>query len=340
MKKKELAVPHGEWSFSVIMMDLLVCFVGAFLVSFAFFYFSNYNDFAPGGVAGIATMVGDLLAKYGIGEVTLNMGLIMFGVNLPLLVMLTIWCERKSGIMLLIYILMQTGILALLENLHTKHGLPYYAAFPDDPLYVEGNNLAFAVIGVGIVSGVGYAIMLRRFAASGGTYAISALIKHFHPEMNVAWLAFAMDAAVVVLAFFFYTSGVNSLIGTLANIFLANLVVDYVLQGIRSGYRFEIITDKADELSQELMLRLHRGLTLVRAEGMFTHKEKQMLVCIVRKRQIGECLKILRKYDATFSYSCKVTEVYGRFDMHPPSIEEIRQQEAEAQAAEQNQEEA
>jgi uncharacterized membrane-anchored protein YitT (DUF2179 family) len=317
MKKKELAVPRGEWSFRVIMMDLLVCFVGAFLVSFAFFYFSNYNEFAPGGVAGIATMVGSLLAKYGIGEVTLNMGLIMFGVNLPLLVMLTIWCEKKSGVMLLVYILMQTGILAGLEYLHVHYGLPYYAAFPSDPLYVEGNNLAFAVIGVGIVSGVGYAVMLRRFAASGGTYAISALIKHFHPEMNVAWLAFAMDAAVVALAFFFYGSGVNALIGTLTNIFLANLVVDYVLQGVRSGYKFEIITNNAEELSQELMTRLNRGLTLIHAEGMYTHSEKQLLVCIVRKRQIGECLKILKKYNATFSYSCKVTEVYGRFDVHP-----------------------
>lgn len=323
MKNKGMAMQKGEWSFSVIMVDLLVCFVGAFLVSFAFFYFSNYNQFAPGGVAGVATMVGSVLANYGIGEVTLNMGLIMFAINLPLLIMLTIWCDRKSGVMLLVYIVMQTLILSALEYLHTRHGFPYYAAFPSDPLFVEGNNMAYAVIGLGMVSGVGYAVMLRRFGASGGTYAISALIKHFHPEMNVAWLSFAMDAAVVVLAFFFYGSGVNALIGTLTNIFLANLVVDYVLQGVRSGYKFEIITDNAAELSQELMARLHRGLTLIHAEGMYTHNEKQILVCIVRKRQIGECLKILKKYNATFSYSCKVTEVYGRFDMHPTAVQTI-----------------
>ena len=323
MKNKGMAMQKGEWSFSVIMVDLLVCFVSAFLVSFAFFYFSNYNQFAPGGVAGVATMVGSVLANYGIGEVTLNMGLIMFAINLPLLIMLTIWCDRKSGVMLLVYIVMQTLMLSALEYLHTQHGFPYYAAFPSDPLFVEGNNMAYAVIGLGMVSGVGYAVMLRRFGASGGTYAISALIKHFHPELNVAWLSFAMDAAVVVLAFFFYGSGVNSLIGTLTNIFLANLVVDYVLQGVRSGYKFEIITDNAAELSQELMTRLHRGLTLIHAEGMYTHNEKQILVCIVRKRQIGECLKILKKYNATFSYSCKVTEVYGRFDMHPATVESL-----------------
>ena len=44
MKNKGMAMQKGEWSFSVIMVDLLVCFVSAFLVSFAFFYFSIHPN--------------------------------------------------------------------------------------------------------------------------------------------------------------------------------------------------------------------------------------------------------------------------------------------------------
>jgi uncharacterized membrane-anchored protein YitT (DUF2179 family) len=100
----------------------------------------------------------------------------------------------------------------------------------------------------------------------------------------------------------------------LLNIFISDLVVDFMLRGLRSGYKFEIITDRADELSGEIMSKLGRGVTSLHAEGMYTHKGHTLLICIVRKRQVGEFLKILKNYSATFSYSCKVNEVYGRFE--------------------------
>lgn len=103
-----------------------------------------------------------------------------------------------------------------------------------------------------------------------------------------------MDASVVVLAFFVYQSGANSVISTLANIFISDLVVDFMLQGLKSGYKFEIITDKADDLSAELMAKLGRGVTTLHAEGMYTHTDKALLICIVRKRQVGAFLKILK----------------------------------------------
>ena len=97
------------------------------------------------------------------------------------------------------------------------------------------------------------------------------------------------------------------------NIFISNLVVDYMLQGLRSGYKFEIITDSPEELSAEIMTRLGRGVTALHAQGMYTHNDKTLVVCLIRKRQIGELLKILKTQNASFSYSCKVNEVYGKF---------------------------
>ena len=90
-----------------------------------------------------------------------------------------------------------------------------------------------------------------------------------------------------------------------------------MLQGIRNGYKFEIITERADEIAAELMQKLNRGVTLLHAEGMYTHSDKVLLICIVRKREVGDVLKMLKKYNATFSYSGKANEVYGNFDSHP-----------------------
>lgn len=298
------------------LTDIFVCFVSAVLVSASLYYFSNYNRFAPGGVTGFASIIGSWIAEDGLGDVTTNMSILMFAFNLPIFVLVAIFTSRKTGIMLIVYLVFQATLLMFFKHLHTSFGLPYYAAFSGDPLYQEGNNVVFAAIGVGVISGLGFSIMLRRFGASGGTYAISALIKHFKPEKNIAWLAFVLDSSVVVLAFFVYGASVNSVISTLTNIFISNIVVDNMLQGLRNGYKFEIITDRPEELAKELMEKLHRGATLLHAEGMYTHTNKSVLICIIRKRQMGEFLKILKHHGATFSYSCKVNEVYGKFKMH------------------------
>lgn len=309
--------PQKANGIKTIVIDVLVCLLSAIIVSGSLYYFSNYNRFAPGGVTGFASILGSKIAEHGLGDVTLNMSILMFIFNLPIFLLVAIFCNRKTGIMLIIYLVFQAGILLLLKYFHTAFDLPYYAALTADPLYQDGNNVVFAAIGVGVISGLGYSLMLRHFGASGGTYAISALIKHFKPETNIAWLAFVMDSSVVVLAFFLYDSNVNSVISTLSNIFISNLVVDYMLQGLRNGYKFEVITDNPDDIAAEILTKFRRGVTLLHAEGGYTHKEKQILICIVRKREVGEFIKLLKKHQATFSYSCKVNEVFGKFDSSP-----------------------
>lgn len=302
-----------DTSFKTILTDIATCLIAAILVSGSLYYFSNYNQFAPGGITGFASIIGSLIAGAGVGDVTLNMSILMFAFNLPIFCLVAVYTNRKTGVMLIVYLFFQSGLLMLFKYLQGKLDWSYYAALASDPLYKDGNNVVFAAIGVGVISGLGFSLMLRRFGASGGTYAISALIKHFRPEKSIAWLAFALDSSVVVLALFVYGSGINSVISTLLNIFISDLVVDYMLQGLRSGYKFEVITDRAEEISAELMTRLRRGVTLLRAEGMYTHTDKSLLICIVKKREVGEFFKLLKKYNATFSYSCKVNEVYGNF---------------------------
>ena len=106
---------------------------------------------------------------------------------------------------------------------------------------------------------------------------------------------------------------ITPVICTLINLFIANVVVDYFLSGIKNGYKFEIITDKPDELAKELMNDLHHGVTEIRVEGMYTHTNKYMIVCIIRKKQIGQMMKIIKKHKGTFASFTKVNEVFGRF---------------------------
>jgi uncharacterized membrane-anchored protein YitT (DUF2179 family) len=122
-----------------------------------------------------------------------------------------------------------------------------------------------------------------------------------------------MDASVVAIAFFVYGMKVTPVICTLLNLFIANVIVDHGLSGIKNGYKFEIITDKPDELAEELMTTLRHGVTEIKVHGMYSDSDKYMLVCIINKRQIGDMMRIIKKFPGTFASFEKVNEVFGNF---------------------------
>ena len=97
------------------------------------------------------------------------------------------------------------------------------------------------------------------------------------------------------------------------NIYEANIIEDNGLSGIKNGYKFEIITDKPEELSHELLTKLKHGVTEVRVHGMYSDTDKHLLICIINKRQIGDMLRILKNYPGTFTSFEKVNEVFGNF---------------------------
>ena len=82
---------------------------------------------------------------------------------------------------------------------------------------------------------------------------------------------------------------------------------------MKSGYKFQIVTDDPEGLAERLMKELGRGVTDIKAVGMYTHKEKNMLICIIRRRQLGEMMKILKSYPNVFASFEKVSVVFGRF---------------------------
>ena len=282
-----------------ILTDVLYAIVAGIIVGTAYHFFQNSNGFAPGGVGGLATITYHLFSD------RVSWSILMIAFNLPIFVSVSAVVNKKLGLILSIYMLVQSFMPYVYNWLGAA---PYSLANNQDDF-----NIIFACIATGVVSGFGFSIMLKRFGASGGTYGISALIKKARPEMNIAYVSFIMDASVVLIAFFVYGMKLTPAMCTLLNLFIANIIVDRGLNGIKDGYKFEIITNAPNELSADLMTRLKHGVTEITVHGMYSDTDKYMLVCIVNKRQIGEMMRILKAYPDTFASFSKVNEVFGNF---------------------------
>lgn len=280
-------------------IDLLYAVMAGIIVGTAYFFFQNSNGFAPGGVGGLATITHYLLKD------SISWSILMVAFNLPIFILVSALIDRKLGLMLSVYMVVQSFIPQLYELLGAN---PYcYANNRAD------FNIVFACIATGVISGFGFSLMLKRFGASGGTYGISALIKRAKPELNIAYVSFIMDTSVVCIAFFVYGMKITPVICTLLNLFIANMIVDHGLSGIKNGYKFEIITSHPNELADDLMTTLRHGVTSIKVHGMYSDTDRYMLVCIINKRQIGEMMKIIKSYPDTFASFEKVNEVFGNF---------------------------
>ena len=279
--------------------DVFIAVASGLIVGTAYYFFQNSNGFAPGGVGGLATITYKLLGY------KVSWAILMIAFNVPIFILVSIFVNKKLGLILILYMVVQSLSTELFKILGAK---PYSAANNG-----EDFEIVFACIATGVISGLGFSLMLRRFGASGGTYAISSLIKRFKPATNIAYVSFLMDSSVVGIAFFVYGMKITPVLCTLINLFIADVVVDYFLGGIKSGYKFEIITDKPEELSAELIEKLKHGVTEIRVTGMYSHTDKYMIICIIRKKQVGEMMKIIQSYPGSFASFEKVSEVFGRF---------------------------
>ena len=281
------------------LFDIFMAIAAGVVVGTAYFFFQNSNGFAPGGVGGLATITHHLIGG------AVDWGILMIAFNLPIFILVSILIDRKLGFMLSLYMVVQSS-------------MPRLYGFIGFQAYCEANNgddfnIILASVATGVISGFGFSLMLRRFGASGGTYGISALLRRAKPDLNIAYVSFIMDASVVGIAFFVYGMKVTPVMCTLLNLFIANVIVDNGLSGIKNGYKFEIVTTEPDAISEEIMTRLKHGVTEIKAHGMYSNSDKFMVVCIVNKREIGNMMRIIKKYPGTFANFTKVNEVFGNF---------------------------
>ncbi len=156
------------------------------------------------------------------------------------------------------------------------------------PALTEDRLLA-AIFG-GICMGVGLGLFFSKGYTTGGTDLISCLLKRRFPNFSNSTFIFIVDMAVVI-ASSIVLKDFNDIFYSLIAILAASATIDVVISGINRATLALIITDKAEEVSQMILNDLNRGTTLLTGKGGFTHKDKQVVMCVVKKSQIYD-LKI------------------------------------------------
>lgn len=254
------------------------------------------NAFAPAGINGIATMV-QYLFDFSVGYMSLL-------INIPLSLLAFFYVDKKFALRSGVFTIMFSFALLLLKRADLS-ALVYHTA--------NGTSTILAPVAAGTVNGAIYGAAVKLGGSTGGTDIIAACIRVKMPYFSFARVTFVLNAIVAGASFFVYDFNFEPVIMCIIFNFIASNICDYIVKGGLGALKFEVITSHAEEMSEELMKKLHHGVTVINAEGMYTHSGKQVIICVINKHQIVDFQSIVRSYPDTFAYVSSVSETVGNF---------------------------
>ena len=183
------------------------------------------------------------------------------------------------------------------------------------------DNLLLNILFAGLGMGLGLGIVIRGGASTGGMDIPPLLLnKYFRAPISAAMYTF--DFCILLLQALFRPFA-NILYGILL-VIIYTVVLDKMLLLGNSRLELKIISEKYREISDTVLSRIDRGVTLLKSESGYLHNESQLVLSIISKRELIKVERLVRAIDPeSFMVVSRVSEVSGRgFSLkklyHPP----------------------
>lgn len=258
--------------------------IGLFCCAAAYNLYLIPNNIAAGGFTGIGQLINS--------AVDISVGTVSIILNVPLFLL----SMKSLGL--------RFGVRSLLAMLGLSLFIDYL------PFPAATNDMLLATVFGGALGGIGFGLILRGSATTGGSDMLASLVHRYFPAMRVSVGIFAVDGLVIFASAFVFdqTAAMYALICT----FLMNLVVDVVLEGPNGAHSYFVISEHSEAIAKRVMDEMERGVTAFAAKGMYSGQEKQVLLCVVNRFEAMTLRRIVFSIDPdAFVIASKTHEVLG-----------------------------
>ena len=230
------------------------------------------HSIVSGGASGVAIIINNITG--------FPIGITMLLINIPLFII----GAKVLGVGFGIKSLYGTVMFSVLTDLTA--GLPHLS-----------ENLLMSAIFGGVLFGLGFGIIFLSGATSGGTDILAALGHKAVPYIDVGKWIFIIDIVVISAGAYFFRNTDLVLAGILT-LFVSSFLVDYIISGANVAKVAYIISEKSEEIADEIMKKLVRGVTGVYTRGMYIKKDRTMLMCVVKRIELQKLQRIVKEKDA------------------------------------------
>ncbi len=262
---------------SQFMRDLPAIMLGCAIAAFATDVLMIPNGLAAGGLTGLATIIAELGRRAGI---SLPVGIQTIVMNALLLLVVV----RSGGLKYVV----QTVTGFVLFGFFTDLFAPFV-------LHLQHEDIMLSALWGGIVSGIGYGLVFRCGANTGGSDTIGQIIAR-KSSLPVGATVMAIDVAVCAASAPVF-SVANALYAALSMV-LMGYVVDMVVDGGNTQRAAFIISDHFEDIEHDILHAMDRGCTRLMAQGSWTKKDRPVLFFVLSRREISIIKTIVYEHDA------------------------------------------
>lgn len=257
---------------SEIAIEYIAIVIGTALYAVGFQYFLYPNSIIVGGVSGIAMII-NLLTS-------LPVGLLTVVLNIPLFILAWKYFGTDFIVSSLVGMVLSSVFIDVLA-LH--------------PINATEDMLLACFIG-GAIKGFGLGLVYYVGATTGGSDIVAKFARRKYPYINFGTIVLVMDCIIIILFATIFNKIEGAMYAVIA-MFIASKVVDLVLYGMDNSNVCYIISNESDEITKEITETLNRGVTILEGKGAYSHEDKQVLLCVIKKPQITAVRKIVKNVD-------------------------------------------
>ena len=286
MENKQKAPGRTVKSAGFLFKKLGVIIIGTFLYAAGISLFLDPNKLAPGGVVGLS-----VIASHTLGGTT---GTWYFLINVPI-VLLGWW---KFGGKFIIY-----SFYAIVLNSIFTNIFGMFSPITD--------NLLLAAIAGSVLVGIGISLVLRVGATTGGMDIIIKIIRKRYPALKTSTLFILVDMIIVTISGFVFRD-FNIAMYAFITVVLNGQVMDYVLYGKDEAGLIYIVSNQTEQIIRRILEELDIGATILTGKGAYSNQNKQIIMCVVKKRGIPKLEEVVKQEDSqAFMIVTAADEIYG-----------------------------
>ncbi len=199
-------------------------------------------------------------------------------------------------------LIVKTGLGILLLSLF----LEWTAHFP---AFYEDSFLAMAIGGV--LDGIGMGLVLKANASTGGIDFCAFLVKKRLPQISMPNFIFTVNSVLLLFSGFLYQSYAIAFYSIIA-MFLSSRITDAMLAVGERAKAIEILSDNVERIKEMILNDFGRGATEIYAKGAFSSREKKLLLCVAKPKEVSRIVQAVKAIDrSAFLMISDVHEVWG-----------------------------
>lgn len=288
-----------------VIMDYILITFGVSIMALGLVWFLDPYRISAGGVSGISIVLRRALG--------IPLGVTMLVLNIPLFLVGIATLGRKFGVRTFVGFVGFSLMIDVIDRVIYGRIFERHSYLLSDPSTVDPlkdlDPLLAAIFG-GLLLGLGLGLVFRAQGSTGGSDIVAQMaVKYRIATAGQAFMVF--DFVVISCAALFFGNVSYALIGFLA-LYVSSKTVDVVVQGIGNTKGLYIISDNWRPIKERILDEIDRGVTILHGQGGYSGKEKEVIFCVVTRRNIYKVRQIVVEEDpGSFMVISDLHEVYG-----------------------------